>query len=63
MQLTFSAALDASGIMTESMKIYTGTYMAILVLAAYGVYALIEVGMAFVYRSYIIRNGFDKMVE
>ena len=63
MQLTFSAALDVSGIMTENMKIYTGTYMAILVLAAYGVYALIEVGMAFVYRSYIIRNGFDKMVE
>eukprot|EP00347_Sterkiella_histriomuscorum_P000009 403377534 len=60
MQLVFSAALDISALQSERMKMYLGSYLAIVVLVCYGAYALFELIMAMIYRSYILKNEFNK---
>lgn len=58
-QLTFSAALDLRYISTESVQMNTGTYISIMVIVLYSVYAIFEIVMALLYRSYITKNDFQ----
>lgn len=62
LQLGFTAGLDFNYITYEKASMDTAAFVSMIIILAFGIYALGEIVLALVYRNYIHRNEFDTNV-